>query len=181
MSMFDIFRSKRGVLNKRFHDTINLFLKVYDSEPTYNDHRYFATVLDRSSSILDDYKKYLNDAAEESESFDLNSAIKLFKKGTQTPRDLSEKELDQFYEIFNLILKSFKRITMRSYVDRMSMGLHVLFINVGAVLDESLEEKYIKLWFFYKDCLPYCEDFKYKKHLPKELVKLVEKKILNKK
>jgi hypothetical protein len=181
MSMFDIFRSKRGVLNKRFHDTINLFLKVYDPEPTYNDHRYFATALDRASSILDDHEKYLSDAAEENKSFDLNSAIKLFKKGTQTPRDLSEKELDQFYEIFNLILKSFKRITMRSYVDRMSTALHVIFINIGVMLDKSLEEKYIKLWFFYKDCLPYCEDFKYKKHLPEELIKLVEKKVLNKK
>ena len=72
MGIFDIFRSKRGVLNKRFHDTINLFLKVYDPEPTYNDHRYFATALDRASSILDDHEKYLSDAAEENERFDLN-------------------------------------------------------------------------------------------------------------
>lgn len=181
MGIFDIFRSKRGVLNKRFHDTINLFLKVYDPEPTYNDHRYFATALDRASSILDDHEKYLSEIAAENKNFDLDSSIKLFKIGTQTPRDLSTKELVQFYEIINLILMSFKKITMRSYVDRMSTALHVIFINIGVMLDKSLEEKYIKLWFFYKDCLPYCEDFKYKKHLPKELIKLVEKKVLNKK
>ena len=99
----------------------------------------------------------------------------------QTPRDLSEKEIAQLYEIINLILMSFKKITMRSYVERMSMALHVLFLNTGVMLDKSLEEKYIKLWFFYKDCLKYCKDFKYKKHLPDELIKLVEEKVLNKK
>jgi len=144
-----------------------------------NDYRYFATVLDRSSSILDDHEKYLREIAEEKQDFDLNSSIKLFKIGTQRPRDLSEKELAQLYEIINLILMSFKKITMRSYVERMSMALHVLFLNTGVMLDKSLEEKYIKLWFFYKDCLPYCEDFKYKKHLPDELIKLVEEKVLN--
>ena len=181
MSIFDIFRSKRQIINKRFHNTINLFLKVCDSKPTMNDYRYFATILDRSSSILDDHEKYLREIAEEKQDFDLNSSIKLFKIGTQRPRDLSEKELAQLYEIINLILMSFKKITMRSYVERMSMALHVLFLNTGVMLDKSLEEKYIKLWFFYKDCLPYCEDFKYKKHLPDELIKLVEEKVLGKK
>jgi len=181
MGIFDIFKSKKKKLNKRFHNTIDLFLKVYDSEPTFNDHKYFATVLDRSSSIIDDHKKYLQEIADENKNFNLKTSTVLFKKGIQNPRELSEKELDQFIDIMNLILKSFKRVTMRSYIERMSMGLHVIFINVGAILDESLEEKYIKLWVFYKDCLQYCEDFKYKKHLPKELVNLVEKKVLNKK
>ena len=181
MGIFDIFKSKRGKLNKRFHTAIDLFLKVYDIEPTFNDHRYFATVLDRSSSILDSYKSHLDDVAEEKEDFDLNSATKLFKKGVQNPKALSETDLDEFIEILDLILKSFKRIRMQRYVERMSMALHVIFINIGAIIDESLRKKYIKLWFFYKDCLPYCEDFKYKKHLPKELIKLVEKEVLNKK
>jgi hypothetical protein len=181
MGLFDIFRSERQVLNKRFHDTIDLFLKVYDPQPTYNDHRYFATVLDRSSSILDDHKKYLSDIADDNKNFDLKSSIKLFKIGTQKPRDLSEKELTQLYDIINLILVSFKKITMQSYVERMSMALHVIFVNIGVMLDKSLQEKYIKLWFFYKDCLPYCADFKYKKHLPDELIKLVEEKVLGKK
>ena len=64
MSIFDIFRSKKQVINKRFHNTIDLFLKVYDSKPTMNDYRYFAFVLDTSSSILDDHEKYLREIAE---------------------------------------------------------------------------------------------------------------------
>lgn len=181
MGIFDIFKSKKQKLNKRFHTSINLFLKVYDTEPTFSDHRYFATVLDRSSSIIDDHKQYLQEIVDDNKNFNLKTSTALFKKGLQNPKGLSDTELDQFIDIMDMILKSFKKVTLQSYIERMSMGLHVIFINIGVVVDKNLEEKYIKLWFFYKDCLPYCENFKYKKHLPKELVKLVEKKVLNKK
>ena len=180
MPILDIFKSQKEKLNKRFNTTLDTFLQGVDSA-TRDDYKFISTVLDRSSSILDDYNTYLEEVADMNKDFDLDSSIVLHKKGLENPQKLSEKELQQFIDELDLILKNLQTLRPQSYKDRMVMALCVIFINIGAVVDENIKEKYIKQWWpFYKNCLMFCLDFKYEKHLPKELAKLVGKEMQKK-
>ena len=174
----DIFKSQKEKLNKRFNIALDTFLSVVESGPTSNDYKFFSIILDRASSILDDYNTYLEEVADVNKNFDLDRSIVLHKKGLENPQKLSEKELEQFIDELDLILKHLQGFPLQSYKEKMCMALYVIFINVGAVVDEDIKEKYFKVWWpFYKNCLMFCLDFKYEKHLPKELAKLVGKEM----
>ena len=179
MGLFDFLKNKKEKLNERFNNALDMLLWAVDSPESTQDLRYFATVLDRSSLILDNYESYLEEAVDTNSNFDLKKIISLHKKGLKDPRNLSEEEFQNFVNELDLIFKKLLKIPLKSYRERMSMALMMIFANVGAAvtLDEIIKDKYMKLWSVIKICLPYCEDFKYKKHLPENLIQLVKKEI----
>ena len=71
-------------------------------------------------------------------------------------------------------MNNLMKLAPRMYALRQTGALGLLFISVGMVSFPEIRNKGFKLWSYIEDCLPFCKEFKYKKHLPKELIKLLD-------
>ena len=94
---------------------------------------------------------------------------------------LSEKERLLFFDHTFLILQNIRRQHQAIPVDLLLYGPLPLLASqglftsaIGMICFPDTREKGFQLWKYLHGCFPLCEKFNYKKHLPKEVVKLLD-------
>ena len=98
----------------------------------------------------------------------------------KNPEKLSDEDKIRVFDEMSLIMNNLSRLNPRMYALTQTGALGLLLISIGMVCFPEIRTKGYKLWSYINDCLPMCTKFKYKKHLPKELAKLLDTAVFNK-
>ena len=181
-----IFLSKRSNLIRRLNETITTQLEVaHDGD---GDGKAFAQSLDGIVDLIENYDALLESVAQFYIKFDINLARPIHKIALKNPEMLSEKEQFAFFDHSFLISQNFHR--QHAGIPRnllmygplpMLAAQGFLLGAIGMICFPETRKKGFQLWKYSHECLPLCKKFNYKKHLPKELVKLLEVGVFDKK
>ena len=116
--------------------------------------------------------------------FDLKSAKPLHNKALKNPEKLSEKEKLLFFDHSFLFTQNINRQHERIPRELLMLGPAPLLASqgllssaLGMICFPETRKKGFELWKYLYACFAFCEKFNYKKHLPKEVVKLLEKEV----
>ena len=181
-----IFLSKRSNLIRRLNETITTQLEVaHDGD---GDGKAFAQSLDGIVDLIENYDALLESVAQFYIKFDINLARPIHKIALKNPEMLSEKEQFAFFNHSFLIMQNFRR--QHAGIPRnllmygplpMLAAQGFLLGAIGMICFPETRKKGFQLWKYSHECFPLCKKFNYKKHLPKELVKLLEVGVFDKK
>ena len=181
-----IFLSKRSNLIRRLNETITTQLEVaHDGD---GDGKAFAQSLDGIVDLIENYDALLESVAQFYIKFDINLARPIHKIALKNPEILSEKEQFAFFDHSFLISQNFHR--QHAGIPRnllmygplpMLAAQGFLLGAIGMICFPETRKKGFQLWKYSHECFPLCKKFNYKKHLPKELVKLLEVGVFDKK
>jgi len=181
-----IFLSKRSNLIRRLNETITTQLEVaHDGD---GDGKAFAQSLDGIVDLIENYDALLESVAQFYIKFDINLARPIHKIALKNPEMLSEKEQFAFFDHSFLISQNFHR--QHAGIPRnllmygplpMLAAQGFLLGAIGMICFPETRKKGFQLWKYSHECFPLCKKFNYKKHLPKELVKLLEVGVFDKK
>ena len=181
-----IFLSKRSNLIRRLNETITTQLEVaHDGD---RDGKAFAQSLDGIVDLIENYDALLESVAQFYIKFDINLARPIHKIALKNPEMLSEKEQFAFFDHSFLISQNFHR--QHAGIPRnllmygplpMLAAQGFLLGAIGMICFPETRKKGFQLWKYSHECFPLCKKFNYKKHLPKELVKLLEVGVFDKK
>ena len=180
-----IFLSKRSNLIRRLNETITTQLEVaHDGD---GDGKAFAQSLDGIVDLIENYDALLESVAQFYIKFDINLARPIHKIALKNPEILSEKEQFAFFDHSFLISQNFHR--QHAGIPRnllmygplpMLAAQGFLLGAIGMICFPETRKKGFQLWKYSHECFPLCKKFNYKKHLPKELVKLLEVGVFDK-
>ena len=181
-----IFLSKRSNLIRRLNETITTQLEVaHDGD---GDRKAFAQSLDGIVDLIENYDALLESVAQFYIKFDINLARPIHKIALKNPEMLSEKEQFAFFDHSFLISQNFHR--QHAGIPRnllmygplpMLAAQGFLLGAIGMICFSETRKKGFQLWKYSHECFPLCKKFNYKKHLPKELVKLLDVGVFDKK
>ena len=181
-----IFLSKRSNLIRRLNETITTQLEVaHDGD---GDGKAFAQSLDGIVDVIENYDALLESVAQFYIKFDINLARPIHKIALKNPEILSEKEQFAFFDHSFLISQNFHR--QHAGIPRnllmygplpMLAAQGFLLGAIGMICFPETRKKGFQLWKYSHECFPLCKKFNYKKHLPKELVKLLDVGVFDKK
>ena len=181
-----IFLSKKSNLIRRLNETITTQLEVaHDGD---GDGKAFAQSLDGIVDLIENYDALLESVAQFYIKFDINLARPIHKIALKNPEILSEKEQFAFFDHSFLISQNFHR--QHAGIPRnllmygplpMLAAQGFLLGAIGMICFPETRKKGFQLWKYSHECFPLCKKFNYKKHLPKELVKLLEVGVFDKK
>ena len=181
-----IFLSKRSNLIRRLNETITTQLEVaHDGD---GDGKAFAQSLDGIVDLIENYDALLESVAQFYIKFDINLARPIHKIALKNPEILSEKEQFAFFDHSFLISQNFHR--QHAGIPRnllmygplpMLAAQGFLLGAIGMICFPETRKKGFQLWKYSHECFPLCKKFNYKKHLPKELVKLLDVGVFDKK
>ena len=175
-----LLRSKRANWIHRVNTLIQGQLDVANSgtidTEIVNDKLAFAIALDGMVDLIDNYDILLKSVSKRFAKFDIKTAKPIHKIALKSPEKLSEKEQLRFFDEFGVLVM--RNIELRHE----DIPVHLLRLDSFGLLSGALgmicfpetREKGFQLWEYLHGCFLLCEKFKYKKHLPKELVKLLE-------
>ena len=181
-----IFLSKRSNLIRRLNETITTQLEVaHDGD---GDGKAFAQSLDGIVDLIENYDALLESVAQFYIKFDINLARPIHKIALKNPEMLSEKEQFAFFDHSFLISQNFHR--QHAGIPRnllmygplpMLAAQGFLLGAIGMICFPETRKKGFQLWKYSHECFPLCKKFNYKKHLPNELVKLLDVGVFDKK
>jgi hypothetical protein len=181
-----IFLSKKSNWIRRLNETITTQLEVaHDGD---GDGKAFAQSLDGIVDLIENYDALLESVAQFYIKFDINLARPIHKIALKNPEMLSEKEQFAFFDHSFLISQNFHR--QHAGIPRhllmygplpMLAAQGFLLGAIGMICFPETRKKGFQLWKYSHECFPQCKKFNYKKHLPKELVKLLEIGVFDKK
>ena len=182
--ILSLFRSRKSNWINRLNKLLDNQLKIardgLSSSDREADRNAFADALDGMVGIVENYDSHLEDVAAAYIKFDIKSATPVHKIGLKNPEKLSEKDKLRFYDEMSLIMSNFSKLVPQFYALRQTGALGFLLVSTGMVCFPEIRSKGYELWTYLEDCLPICKKFKYKKHLPKELVSLLDTAVFNK-
>ena len=180
-----IFLSKRSNWIRRLNEITTTQLEVaHDGD---GDGKAFAQSLDGIVDVIENYDALLESVAQFYIKFDINLARPIHKIALKNPEMLSEKELFAFFDHSFLIMQNFQR--QHAGIPRnllmygplpMLAAQGFLLGAIGMICFPETRKKGFQVWKYAYECFPQCKKFNYKKHLPKELVKLLEKNVFKK-
>tara|TARA_B100001029_G_C14937703_1_gene381396 strand:+ start:74 stop:622 length:549 start_codon:yes stop_codon:yes gene_type:complete len=181
--IFSLFRSKKQNWINRLNKLLDAQLKIASDGLTSSDREAdraaFADALDRMVGLIEDYDYLLSEVAAAYVKFDIKTAKPIHKIGLKNPEKLSDEDKFRFFDEMMLIMSNLSKLSPQMYALRQTGALGFLFISTGMVCFPEVRKKGFKLWSYIEECLPMCKEFKYKKHLSKELVKLLDKEVFN--
>ena len=180
-----IFLSKRSNWIRRLNEITTTQLEVaHDGD---GDGKAFAQSLDGIVDVIENYDALLESVAQFYIKFDINLARPIHKIALKNPEMLSEKELFAFFDHSFLIMQNFQR--QHAGIPRnllmygplpMLAAQGFLLGAIGMICFPETRKKGFQVWKYAYECFPQCKKFNYKKHLPKELAKLLEKNVFKK-
>jgi len=187
-----IFLSKKSNWIRRLDELTGKQLEIAHSGQTEEekeaDRLSFAWSLDGMVDIIENYDAILESVDQFYIKFDINLARPIHKIALKNPEMLSEKEQFAFFTHTFLIMQNFQR-------QHVGIPRHLLMYGplpmlasqgflmgaIGMICFPETRKKGFQLWKYSYECFPLCKKFNYKKHLPKELVKLLEVGVFDKK
>ena len=180
-----LLRSQKGNWISRINELTTKQLEIANSGQTEEekeaDKLSFAMSLDGLVDIIENYDALLESVAQFYIKFDIKIAKPIHKIALKNPEMLSEKEKLAFFDHSFLIGQNFQR-------QHVGIPRHLLMYGplpilasqgflmgaIGMICFPETRTKSFQLWKYSYKCFPLCKKFKYKKHLPKEVVKLLE-------
>jgi hypothetical protein len=118
---------------------------------------------------------------------DIKTAKPIHKIALKNPEKLSKKEMLEYFEHTFLIMANITRHHKTIPGDLLMYGtlqMHAshgfLMGAIGMICFPETRKKGFQVWKYLYECFPLCKKFNYKKHLPKELVKLLEVGVFDK-
>ena len=181
-----IFLSKKSNWIRRLDE-----LSTGQLDVAYNgdgDGKAFALALDGMVDIIENYDAILESVDQFYIKFDIRTAKPIHKIALKNPEMLSKKEMLEYFEHTILIMSNITRQDKAIPRDFLMHGtLSMLashgFITgaIGMICFPETRKKGFQVWKYLYECFPLCKKFDYKKHLPKELVKLLEVGVFDKK
>ena len=176
--IFSLFRSAKGNWVNRLNKLLDMQLKIARDGLSENersaDRGAFAEALDTMAEQIDNYDDLLKDVATAYIKFDIKTAKPIHKLALTKPQKLSEDEKIRMFDEMGLIMNNLKRLSPQMFALKQTGGFGFLLISVGMVCFPEIREKGFKLWSYLKDCHPLCRKFKYTKHVPLELIKILD-------
>ena len=181
-----IFLSKKSNWIRRLDEMSTGQLDVaYNGD---GDRKAFALALDGMVDIIENYDAILESVDQFYIKFDIRTAKPIHKIALKNPEMLSKKEMLEYFEHTILIMSNITRQDKAIPRDFLMHGtLSMLashgFITgaIGMICFPETRKKGFQVWKYAYECFPQCKKFNYKKHLPKELVKLLEVGVFDKK
>ena len=174
-----IFLSKKSNWIRRLDELFTGQLDVAHNGD--GDRKSFALALDRMVDIIENYDAILESLDQFYIKFDIKTAKPIHKIALKNPEKLSKKEMMEYFEHTFLIMANITRQHEAIPRDLLMYGplsMHAshgfLMGAIGMICFPETRKKGFQLWKYSQECFPKCKKFNYKKHLPKELVKLLE-------
>ena len=180
-----IFLSKKSNWIRRLDELFTGQLDVAHNGD--GDRKSFALALDRMVDIIENYDAILESLDQFYIKFDIKTAKPIHKIALKNPEKLSKKEMLEYFEHTFLIMANITR--QHEAIPRdllmygpLSMHASYGFLTgaIGMICFPESRKKGFQVWKYAYECFPLCEKFNYKKHLPKELVKLLEVGVFDK-
>ena len=186
-----LFKSKKANWVSRINELTTKQLEIANSgqtdEEKEGDRLSFAWSLDGMVDIIENYDALLESVAQFYVKFDIKIAKPIHKIALKNPEKLSEKEKLAFFDHSFLIMQNIRRqheaIPRELLIDgplSMLSSQGFLMGAIGMICFPDTRKKGFQLWKYSHGCFPLCKKFKYKKHLPKELIKLLEVGVFDK-
>ena len=131
--------------------------------------------------IIENYDAILESVDQFYIKFDIKTAKPIHKIALKNPEKLSKKEMLEYFTHTSLIMFNITRlheVIPRKLLMYGPLSMHAshgfLMGAIGMICFPETRKKGFQLWKYAYECFPLCKKFKYKKHLPQELVKLLE-------
>jgi len=186
-----LFRSQKGNWVSRINELTESQLKIaYSGQTEYEkegDRLAFVNALDGLVDYVENYDALLESVSQFYVKFDIKTAKPMHKIALKKPEMLSDKERLLFFDHSFLILQNIRRqheaIPMELLIHGplpMLASQGLLSSALGMICFPDTRKKSFQLWKYLHECFPLCKKFKYKKHLPKEVVKLLETSVFKK-
>ena len=151
------------------------------------DGKAFALALDGMVDIIENYDAILESIDQFYIKFDIKTAKPIHKIALKNPEKLSKKEMLEYFEHTFLIMANITRqheTIPRDLLMYGNLSIHAslgfLMGAIGMICFPETRKKGFQVWKYLYECFPLCKKFNYKKHLPKELVKLLEVGVFDK-
>ena len=152
------------------------------------DGKAFALALDGMVDIIENYDAILESVDQFYIKFDIKTAKPIHKIALKNPEKLSKKEMLEYFEHTTLIMANITRQDKAIPRDFLMHGTLSMLAShgfltgaIGMICFPETRKKGFQVWKYAYECFPQCKKFNYKKHLPKELVKLLEVGVFDKK
>jgi len=181
-----IFLSKKSNWIRRLDE-----LSTGQLDVAYNgdgDGKAFALALDGMVDIIENYDAILESLDQFYIKFDIRTAKPIHKIALKNPEMLSKKEMLEYFEHTILIMANITRQDKAIPRDFLMHGTLSMLAShgfltgaIGMICFPETRKKGFQVWKYAYECFPQCKKFNYKKHLPKELVKLLEIGVFDKK
>jgi hypothetical protein len=181
-----IFLSKKSNWIRRLDE-----LSTGQLDVAYNgdgDGKAFALALDGMVDIIENYDAILESVDQFYIKFDIRTAKPIHKIALKNPEMLSKKEMLEYFEHTILIMANITRQDKAIPRDFLMHGTLSMLAShgfltgaIGMICFPETRKKGFQVWKYAYECFPQCKKFNYKKHLPKELVKLLEVGVFDKK
>ena len=147
----------------------------------------FGHALDGMVDIIENYDAILESVDQFYIKFDIKTAKPIHKIALKNPEKLSKKEMLEYFTHTALIMANISRLheaIPRKLLMYGPLSMHAshgfLMGAIGMICFPETRKKGFQLWKYLYECFSLCEKFNYKKHLPKELVKLLEVGVFDK-
>jgi hypothetical protein len=175
-----LFRSKKGNWISRINELFDNQLKIANEDLSFSEREdnefAFTTALDGVVDIIENYETLLEGLAANYIKFDIKTARPIHRLALKNPEKLSEDDKLRFFDESFLIIFQMQRegLTPTKLATSASLG------RIGMVCFPETRSKGYQLWTYLENRFWKCKKFNYKKHLPKELVELLEGAVLKK-
>jgi len=180
-----LLRSQKGNWISRINELTDSQLKIAHSGQTEEekeaDKITFANALDGFVDYVENYDSLLESVSQFYVKFDIKTAKPIHKIALKKPEMLSDKETLLFFDHTFLISQNIRRQHQAIPMNLLIYGALPLLASqglftsaIGMICFPDTREKGFQLWKYLYGSFPLCKKFKYKKHLPKEVVKLLE-------
>ena len=175
-----LFRSKKGNWISRINELFDNQLKIANEDLSFSEREdnefAFTTALDGVVDIIENYETLLEGLAANYIKFDIKTARPIHRLALKNPEKLSEDDKLRFFDESFLIIFQMQRegLTPTKLATSASLG------GIGMVCFPETRSKGYQLWTYLENRFWKCKKFNYKKHLPKELVELLEGAVLKK-
>ena len=171
-----LFRTQKGNWKSRLNEQLDKQIVICKDMNASS----IAMTLDNMVNQIYYYDKLLLKVAAQYKKFNLETSKPIHKLALKYPEQLSEKDILRFFDETWLIIRTMQRESEPKIINYANIGsFSIIVLSVAITYFKDLRKKGFKLWKELERGFPEVKDFDYKKHLPKELTKLLETAVFN--
>ena len=171
-----LFRTQKGNWKSRLNEQLDKQIVICKDMKVSS----IAMTLDNMVNQIYYYDKLLLKVAAQYKKFNLETSKPIHKLALKYPEQLSEKDIFRFFYETRLIIRTMQRESEPKIINYANIGsFSIIVLSVAITYFKDLRKKGFKLWKELERGFPEVKDFDYKKHLPKELTKLLETAVFN--
>ena len=171
-----LFRTQKGNWKSRLNEQLDKQIVICKDMNASS----IAMTLDNMVNQIYYYDKLLLKVAAQYKKFNFETSKPIHKLALKYPEQLSEKDIFRFFYETRLIIRTMQRESEPKIINYANIGsFSIIVLSVAITYFKDLRKKGFKLWKELERGFPEVKDFDYKKHLPKELTKLLETAVFN--